>query len=263
MQFSPQFVEQYRNLMRNTRFRSQLLQAIESADASKKLEDKATLEAVFKMLALDGEVMDRPQNEGYFGGQFTGNISYEETADYLIWLHQAEKLGIQLNHEAVDATIARDTFGELTGNDAERLTGSFANDSVATASTRSRRSTRCSATNCACAPLRRHSPANRPRCVPRSPRDLHAGRELGDVQDARMTVLTGLIDVPVKPFLSQVTATPTDDELKKLYEKYRTQEPAPFSESPGFKEPRKIQVEWLTAEPTLPYYQQAALRSRR
>src|SRR5262249_17278650 len=121
MQFSPQFADQYRNLMRDTRFRGQLLQAIESAEAQKKLEDKATLEAVFKMLALDSELMDRPQNEGYFGGQFTGNINYEEIADYLIWLHQADKLGIQLGRDAVDAMFARETFDVLTANDAREI----------------------------------------------------------------------------------------------------------------------------------------------
>src|SRR5262245_49887125 len=121
MQFSPQFVDQYRNLTRDTRYRSQLLQAIDSAETQKKLEDKATLEAVFKMLALDAEVMDRSPNEGFFGGQFTGTLNYEEIADFLIWLHQADKLGIQLGRDAVDAMIARETFGELTANDAKEI----------------------------------------------------------------------------------------------------------------------------------------------
>ncbi|HTK76227.1 MAG TPA: hypothetical protein VL371_13270, partial [Gemmataceae bacterium] len=192
-------------------------------------------------------------------GQFTGNVSYEETADYLIWLHQAEKLGVQLNHEAVDATIARDTFGELTGNDAREidrfLRERFGRDGFYSVETLYQVLGDELRVRTAKASLTGESAKVRS-AIPGGILTPEESWEL--FKDARMTVLTGLIDVPVKPFLSQVTATPTDDELKKLYEKYRTQEPAPFSESPGFKEPRKIQVEWLTAEPTLPYYQQAA-----
>src|SRR5205823_12626912 len=54
MQFSPQFVERYRGLVRNPQYRNRLLQAIQSAEAQKKLDDKSTLEIVFKMLALVG-----------------------------------------------------------------------------------------------------------------------------------------------------------------------------------------------------------------
>jgi hypothetical protein len=248
MQFSPQFVDQYRNLMRDTRFRSQLLQAIESADAQKKLEDKATLESVFKMLALDSEVMDRPQNEGYFGGQFTGNISYEETADYLIWLHQAEKLGVQLNHEAVDATITRDTFGELTGNDAREidrfLRERFGRDGFYSVETLYQVLGDELRVRTAKASLTGESAKVRS-AIPGGILTPEESWEL--FKDARMTVLTGLIDVPVKPFLSQVTATPTDDELTGAGAVQRVARLQGAPEDPGRVAHRRAHVAVLPA----------------
>jgi hypothetical protein len=261
MQFGPQFADQYRNMVRDPRFRSQLLQAIETAESQKKLEDKATLEAVFKMLALDSEAMDRPQNEGYFGGQFTGNVNYEEVADYLIWLHQADKLGIQLNREAIDATIARETYGDLTAENARDidrfLRERFGRDGYYSVDTLYQVLGDELRVRLAKAALTGESAKVRSAI----PGGILTPEEMWDLyKDARMTVQVGMLEVPVRPFLSQVTATPTEDELRKLYEKYRTQEPTPFSETPGFKEPRKIQVEWLTADPKLPFYEQAAAK---
>src|SRR5581483_615629 len=59
-------------------------------------------------------------------------------------------------------------------------------------------------------------------------------------------------------FLPQVTGTPTEDELKKLFDKYKSQEARPDSDQPGFREPRRIQVEWVAASPEAPFYQKAA-----
>jgi hypothetical protein len=259
MQFSPQFVDQYRNLMRDMRFRSQLLTAIDSADSQKKLEDKATLEAVLKMLALDSEVMDRSQNDGYFGGRFSGNINYEDIADYLIWLHQADKLGIQLSRDVVADTVARETYAEITPADAREidryLKERFGRDGFYSVETLYQVLGDELRVRLAKASLTGESAKVRSAI----PGGILTPEESWDLfRDARMTVMVGMIDVPVQPFLSKVTATPTEDELRKLFEKYRLQEPAPFSESPGFKEPRKIQVEWIIADPKLPFYEQAA-----
>src|SRR5205814_9038059 len=79
-------------------------------------------------------------------------------------------------------------------------------------------------------------------------------------KDARTTVRVGLIDVPVQDFVAKVTATPPEDELKKLFDKHKNDEPAPDREEPGFKDPRKIQVAWVGAAPDQPYYQSAVDR---
>ena len=73
-------------------------------------------------------------------------------------------------------------------------------------------------------------------------------------RQARMRLLT----VPVESFIDQVKSTPSEDDLKKLFDKYKNDEAAPERAEPGFKEPRRIQVEWVSATPDTGYYQNAA-----
>ena len=79
-------------------------------------------------------------------------------------------------------------------------------------------------------------------------------------KDARTTVRVGLIDVPVAAFLPKVTGTPSEDELKKLFDKYKNQEPRPDADQPGFSEPRRSRSSGSPPPPDLPYYQAAAAR---
>jgi hypothetical protein len=52
--------------------------------------------------------------------------------------------------------------------------------------------------------------------------------------------------------------TPTDADLQALFRKYRTVEPNPESESPGFKQPRRIQLQWVSTKSDDPEYKKAA-----
>jgi hypothetical protein len=55
-----------------------------------------------------------------------------------------------------------------------------------------------------------------------------------------------------------VTGEPTPQEVSDLFNKYRTLEPSPFVDRPGFKEPRKLKLEWLSAQGNEPFYKAAA-----
>src|SRR5262249_33481371 len=48
--------------------------------------------------------------------------------------------------------------------------------------------------------------------------------------------------------------------LRALHEKYKNDEYAPDKETPGFKLPRRIKVEWVSASPDSDYYKKAAGR---
>ena len=63
-----------------------------------------------------------------------------------------------------------------------------------------------------------------------------------------------IVDVPTEPFLSQVTQAPTDKELKDYYDKYKALEFEPSRETPGFKEPRKVKIEYVEVDATKPAY---------
>ncbi len=53
-------------------------------------------------------------------------------------------------------------------------------------------------------------------------------------------------------------ARPTDAELKDLFDKYKDDEPNPGKETPGFKTPRRIRVEWVSVTGEEPYYPKEA-----
>jgi hypothetical protein len=64
-----------------------------------------------------------------------------------------------------------------------------------------------------------------------------------------------LLPVPDAGFLDKVTGQPTTEELDKLYKQYKDDEPNPARETPGFKTPRRVKLEWVSASGSEPYYQ--------
>ena len=68
----------------------------------------------------------------------------------------------------------------------------------------------------------------------------------------------GVLAVPAENFVSQVKGEPTEAELRELFTKYRVMEPNPVLERPGFKEPRKLKVEWLEARGDEAFFQAGA-----
>ena len=57
-----------------------------------------------------------------------------------------------------------------------------------------------------------------------------------------------VIAVPVKDFVSKVTATPPDNELRELYKEGKNSLPNRFNDKPGFKVGRKINVQYFVAK---------------
>ena len=61
-----------------------------------------------------------------------------------------------------------------------------------------------------------------------------------------------MLDIPVADFLSQVKKQPTEEELERLFKAHKGDIPTPFSDQPGFKEPRKVREEYIRANADLP-----------
>ena len=57
-----------------------------------------------------------------------------------------------------------------------------------------------------------------------------------------------VIPIPVKDFMSEVSATPPEKELQELYQEGRDDLPDPLGIKPGFKADRKINVQYLVAK---------------
>ena len=64
--------------------------------------------------------------------------------------------------------------------------------------------------------------------------------------------------VPASSFATLVTETPSDKDVKRLYDERKDYEPDPSKEDPGFKDPRKVKIEWVSATGEEPYYKKAA-----
>jgi hypothetical protein len=77
-------------------------------------------------------------------------------------------------------------------------------------------------------------------------------------KDNLSDVTFNMIRVPVQDFVAKVKEEPTDAELKELFNKYRLQEADPARDTPGFKLPRKVKLEWVSGSPSLPIYAQNA-----
>jgi hypothetical protein len=67
-----------------------------------------------------------------------------------------------------------------------------------------------------------------------------------------------VLAVPAAAFTAAVPGQPTEDELRRLYDDRKDAEPDPSREEPGFREPRKVKVEWVSATGEEPYYRAKA-----
>jgi hypothetical protein len=63
------------------------------------------------------------------------------------------------------------------------------------------------------------------------------------------------------PGHSERIAEPTDDELNELFKKYKEATPDPARETPGFKIPLRIRVDWFPITGEEPYYKAEAEKS--
>lgn len=213
-----------------------------------------------------------PKEDLYFGG----TTKTEDLLDFMVWQHQADKLGISLDEEAV----IKETNQEAGGRDL--LEGKkFAEEPLVRAFLTNRRSRvvangedllnalreefRVALAQEALVGVEAGARAYRSGFAQTpSPHQVPAAGTpdefLKYYRDQRTTLNVGLLPVAVKDFVSRVEAQPTEQDLLRLYERYKSQEPVPDRREPGFKEPRRIKVEYVTTKASSPLYKKLADR---
>jgi hypothetical protein len=77
------------------------------------------------------------------------------------------------------------------------------------------------------------------------------------VRNKRTTLKVAFLTVPVKNFVKPDESV-ADDKLRELYDRFRSAEPAPDRAQPAFKVPRRVRVEYVTGDPESPYFKEAA-----
>ena len=239
------------------RIQSRTIFQIQQADVQKKTDLLNALGGLSRLLELDITLLTgRQPKERFFGP----TDSDKDTINFLIWRYQADQNGIRLTDTNISELIMKETHGELTDRDTdyidkvlrEQFKGIYNIEALYSALGDEFR------VRMAQLALTGSMTGIGQRTVTASPTELTPQESWNLFKDARTTVKVAMIDVPVKDFIPQVKAQPSETELKKLFDKYRGEEWAPDREQPGFKEPRKIQVEWIGASPDLPYYGKVA-----
>jgi hypothetical protein len=66
-----------------------------------------------------------------------------------------------------------------------------------------------------------------------------------------------MLEIPAENFMDKVTGEPTAKEREDLFKRYRGELPDPSKERPGFKEPRKLKIEFATLDANAPRITQA------
>jgi hypothetical protein len=214
-----------------------------------------------------------PKDELYFGG----TTKTEDLLDFLVWQHQADKLGITLDEKAVRDASNREAGGRLVleGNKFadEQLVKAFLTNKKSRAVTSSADLLDALKTEFRVALAKeellgveagaRGDRASFQRTP--SPHQMAAAGTpdefLQYYRDQRTTLNVGLLPIAVKDFVGRVEAQPTEADLLRLYERYKGQEPAPDRREPGFKEPRRVKVEYVTAKTDSPLYKKLADRA--
>lgn len=187
-----------------------------------------------------------PDSDLYFGG----GLSPEALADFLVWRHQADTSGIRDMTDEVGPTVRRETLGRLKNADSlaieQRLNngrGDFGQTLVTAVNDELR-------VRLAQIELSGFDPAGWDQ-----PPALFSQQELYEYYLKNRTELNlKLLAVPVEKFLAEVKDKPAEEELRTLFDKHKEDEAAPFRETPGFKRPRRVKVEWVSASAESPHY---------
>jgi hypothetical protein len=185
----------------------------------------------------------RPQNESYFGGN---PDSQADNLDFLVWKRQADQLGVRLSPEDVNLAVSMELFRQPLTNEAATYIHRLLRERFGPAYS-----------------IDRLQEALGDEIRVRTVRQSFLGQALGNglalptattpdeqfdwYRDVRTTVRAGLIDVPVAGFVDKVTERPTPEQIRALYDEFKNSEYDPRQDKPGFKEPRKVKVEWFQA----------------
>jgi hypothetical protein len=213
-----------------------------------------------------------------------GGDRVEDVLDHLIWRHEADRLGIHFTERDVDAQMRTLSQGHAgvqevvdqmaSGNRYDRAR--FRREPVEKAVADLFR------TELARAVVLESNPASRMSATERSMllRQLQFGQippqflsffvpETGPLAvtpyefrnfmaEQRTEVDIGLFRVPVKPDPKMALGEKDEKTLRALYDRWKDVEPTPESARPGFKEPRRLTVEWIGVLPGDDYWTEQA-----
>lgn len=249
-------------------------------DESQKKEDQArALDAIATMLAFQSWVSDpqhQPAEESYFGGSLRAK-DVPDFLDFLIWKHQADRLGIVLTQADVCREVNR-AWGD--GNEFLKPDTKFDNNEWVDRFFRASQKVHKSLTphDLLTALTDEFRVAMAKEALLGSSSGVRSYRQAVDgihhspsaatpdefykyFQEQRTTLSVSILPIAVKNFVDQVPAKPTETDLRNLYDRYKNDEPSPMRRQPGFKEPRRIKLDYVSYRPEGPFARKLASKA--
>lgn len=228
------------------------LAAILNAPTAKP-EDREAASKLLYAMAL-GQLRARTRGELYFVN--APNTTQRDLLNFMLWEKKADQLGIKFTPDDVKQLVQKEFMGEFRDDvpvreAMQRNMPWFTVDGLLKALAAEFR-VRAAQT----AVLGNSGRTNRTLTFPPL---FTAPYEVFDFYREQCSPTSyQVLAVPAANFMGAVAGTPTEDELRRLYDKYKDDEPNPGREDPGFKDPRKVKLEWLSAKGDEPYFTKAA-----
>jgi hypothetical protein len=261
-----QEVLMYRSFsLQQPQFRQQYLQRLSAlpqlqADfvRNKKTTEAGLVNDLFRALQQEFMQMLRPPGSLYFGG----TTSLEDTLDFMIWRHEADKRGIQLTPQDIDELVLKETDNRrIPKADAKKLREAlqrnfrnyYTGEDTFWAALADEFRVR----------IARTAVMGDDRAESQYASTWATPYEFWQFyKDNRTENEIAVLPIPVrhKDFLSQV-GQPTEKDLQELFEKYKDFEYIAGSDLPGFRIPPRIEVEWVNARADSEKYQKKAVQA--
>ena len=191
-----------------------------------------------------------PNSNLYFGG----STSTEGLLDFKIWQTEADRLGIYLSKDDIDRAVQDEALGRLTNEDG------LAIERALTPRTQQVRVNPMPAlgeelrVRLAQTTLLGFDPGG----IMQVPAPITPDELWQYYRKNRTELAVKLLPIPVSKFIDQVKDKPTEAELTKLFDEYKDVLYHPQRNTPAFKQPRRIKVEWIAAKSDAPRYRNEA-----
>ncbi len=233
------------------------------------------LQQVATVLGFQLWVLSHPQvlfNSGEREFCFGGSARPDELLDFMVWQHQADKLGITLT----DADLVKEINIFAAGQEVfdPEKTRSLDRDKQIIEFVKGRERGQTPPSELVDALREEFRVVMAQGLLVGSEPGIRAYRSLLGAaaspsagtpdeffryyREQRTTLRVKMLSLSVADFVSKVKSTPSEEELRNRYERYKEQEPSSTSREPGFKEPRRITVEYVSASPDDAFYRDAA-----
>ncbi len=249
------------------------------AESQKKEDQARALDALATMLAFQAWVSDpnhQPAEESYFGGSLRPKDA-ADALDFLIWKHQADRLGIVLSQADVcrevnrawgdgseflkpDAKFESNEWVDRFFRGSQKIHKSLTPHDLLTALTDEFRVALAKEALLGTASGVR-SYRQEFDGIHHSPSAATPDEFYRYFREKRTTLSVSILPIAVKDFVNEVPAKPTETDLRNLYDRYRNDEPSPMRRQPGFKEPRRIQLNYASYRPEGPFARKLAAKA--